>query len=607
MDSAQSDSEQQAAQRRRDLARADVVKRTSALGWLFFLATISGIGVATVSVGFALARNGAPHAGGTLYWLGMALLWAPVLVVAASRSFTASERLGMTMLFAVLSYGVKVFYHPLSFAFPDELQHVRSALDLVASGHLFTPNAMLPVSPYYPGLELVTTALSAATGLSITVTGFVVAGLAKLTLVGALYWLYGRVTQSSRTAMIAALVYASNPHFLFFDSIFAYQTLALPFAAIAMLLVYRWVRGPQRPWIIPLTILTFIATAVTHHVTSFALLLFLILWLVLAWWTRRPSLRLLAAVIILVIVIGAWQTVAGLPTLHYLLQPLSSITRNLMRAPGHAAATAPTHKPTWEFLVSLATVGILALTIPVGAYRLWRRRGRDTFRAALALLSLGYFVSLAMRFLPDGAELAGRAWDFLYLALAPAVALALEWLARRSPRGGGLLTASVLGVLMVGSVTMGYPPTWGRLPGPYLASAFERSIGPLDVAAAKWQDTALGAGNRVAADYMNALLSGSYGDQVPVVGAWPVFLTPRIGPKQWQLLHYLNVHYVVVDMRLCHYLPMRGYYFVHNEPGANHYTKPLNCALLTKFDHDPRFARIFDNGTIHIYAVRSRP
>ncbi len=56
--------------------------------------------------------------------------------------------------------------NPLYFASFDEFLHWRTADDILRTGHLFSENSMLPVGPYYPGLEIVTNALSTTSGLS---------------------------------------------------------------------------------------------------------------------------------------------------------------------------------------------------------------------------------------------------------------------------------------------------------------------------------------------------------------------------------------------------------------------------------------------------------
>ncbi|HEY5248908.1 MAG TPA: glycosyltransferase family 39 protein, partial [Dermatophilaceae bacterium] len=174
-------------------------------------------------------------------------------------------------------YAVKYSYTPLMWAFPDELEHWRSTQDILETGRLFTVNYSLPISPDYPGLENVAAALSSITGLSVFACGLVIIGVAHLLLVALLYALFQRLSGSTRVAGIGALIYAMSPHFAFFDSMFIYQVLALPFLVLALYAVTRLTapRGspharPRTGWWVML-VLSVVTVTVTHHMTTYVL------------------------------------------------------------------------------------------------------------------------------------------------------------------------------------------------------------------------------------------------------------------------------------------------------------------------------------------------
>ena len=60
---------------------------------------------------------------------------------------------------------------------------------------------------------------------------------------GLLYVLFREFSGSYRVAGVAVLCYASNVHFASFDSMFIYQTLALPFLGLTLLAAWRLVRA----------------------------------------------------------------------------------------------------------------------------------------------------------------------------------------------------------------------------------------------------------------------------------------------------------------------------------------------------------------------------
>ena len=156
------------------------------------------------------------------------------------RVLTAGLTMGLVTVFTVAEYLVTICYSPLQFEYADELSHWRTTVNILHTGQLFTRNYVLPISPHYPGLEELTSALVSITRLPVFTCGLIVAGVAHLLFVYLLYLLYLRISGGSfRIAGIAVLCYASNSHFFSFDSMFIYQTLALPFFALTLLAAWQ--------------------------------------------------------------------------------------------------------------------------------------------------------------------------------------------------------------------------------------------------------------------------------------------------------------------------------------------------------------------------------
>ena len=126
-------------------------------------------------------------------------------------------------------------YSPLMFEFPDELQHQRTALDIVQYHSLFRANLALPVSPRFPGLEEITTCLMALTRLNLFTAGQIVAGLAHITLVAGILILMRRVARDDWVAAVAAMIFAISPQDEFFNALWIYQFPALTLMALALI------------------------------------------------------------------------------------------------------------------------------------------------------------------------------------------------------------------------------------------------------------------------------------------------------------------------------------------------------------------------------------
>ena len=128
--------------------------------------------------------------------------------------------------------------HPLLLDSFDELAHIGTLARLLDSHALFPTNTILPVSPYYPGLELATAGTRWLTGLPLVLDELIVLAAVRVVLVLVIFLVAERACRSSRAGGIAVLVYAAGPQFYGFDSQYAYETLALAFAAAAVYLLF---------------------------------------------------------------------------------------------------------------------------------------------------------------------------------------------------------------------------------------------------------------------------------------------------------------------------------------------------------------------------------
>jgi hypothetical protein len=618
--------------------------------------------VAAADTAGRLGQAGAAWADRT-YWLGQLLILAPVAArLLSRRAHGAGETAALVVVLTVAEYLVKVCYSPAAFTYADELMHWRTAADIAQTGRLFTGNSLLPISPYYPGLEEATTALASVTGLSVFAAGLIVAGAAHLLFVCVLFVLFRYVSGSHRIAGVALLLYASESLFGSFDSMFVYQTLALPFLGLTLLATYR-LAAPRAPafalppraavpagpppetggppgrtagpeaarraggggagWFAVAALSAF-ATVVTHHVTSYLLVATLEVITLGALLARDRRLAAWASVLALVsaAAFGAWLVFAAPSTVSY-LQPVAQQAVQGIRAllTGGPHGTPPpvsaANGPLENQALSAASVLIMSVLVPVGWWQVWRRHRRQPWAVALAIGAVSWYAVVAVRlFVADGSELAGRASTFVFVPAGFVAALAvirltdnsLRWpVIRADPRRRApvVIAAAVVTavVLVLNGLVNGWPPYWERLPGPYQVAGAERSVGPEQVASAQWALAALGPGNRFATDEGDLPVLGSYGDQDTVGDDGFLYTTPGYTPAAARQVQAQSIGFVLVDLRLSEMLPASGQYFPVDQ-NAGRYTRPLPRADLAKFNRVPGAARIYDSGNIIIYDLR---
>src|SRR5204862_4411370 len=103
------------------------------------------------------------------------------------------------------------------------------------------------------------------------------------------------LSRSGRVAAIASCLYMGNPNYLYFSGEFSYESLALPLAVLLFLFIVRSASDVvgARPGFLVLGVLTLLSIVVTHHVTSYAVTIFLAVWVVLGLLLvrRRPLLQ----------------------------------------------------------------------------------------------------------------------------------------------------------------------------------------------------------------------------------------------------------------------------------------------------------------------------
>jgi hypothetical protein len=251
---------------------------------LSLLVALVGAGLLLVATADTIARSGTRHVE-FLFLLGLLVLWLPGAALVLDKRTSRTDRILALAFVGTGMFLVRVLYSPLRFSGFDELLHWSTAARIVETEQLFGENPVLPVSPLYPGLEIATSAVSELSGLSIIVSGMAVVGIARFVLVLALYFLYESAGLSAQLAGVATLVYFANPAFLFFDSSYAYESLAISLAVLALYVIGRTLLPIERHQAVATALvisLPLIATAVTHHVTAFLLVAFLVLAAVVA-------------------------------------------------------------------------------------------------------------------------------------------------------------------------------------------------------------------------------------------------------------------------------------------------------------------------------------
>lgn len=585
------------------------------------IAFATAMGLLACSIANTLARGGgAPPT--LLYWAGIILIAVPIFCRLTSEDASPRERLLLVCLLGLGLYGVKLVRDAPFFTLADEFLHAYNSNQISHYHHLFHANPILEASRYYPGLESATSALRTLTGLSSYAAGAIIVGTARLTEMSAMFVLFWRVSRSGRIAGIGVAVFTANFNFLFWSAQFSYQSLAFPLLLLALLAIVELEVGPRvaRGAWRALVALVIAAVVFTHHITSYALDMTLVVISILAAKVRQvpkpPNPWPLALLAVALTTI--WLVFVASSTVEYLTPTITNaISATFHTAAGEAPArnvfqgATSTVGPTPALArgIALLAVVLLVAGLPFGLRTLWRRYRTQPVALFFGLSAIAFFGALALRLSPAAWETGNRASQFLYIGLAFVLGcVGLErWRPREAPWLGRALATGALAVLLVGGAIAGWP--WdSQLSGP---ARVESQAGPTisspPVAMAEWAKENGPDGN-YAAQTVDSRLLLEPGDKAVfsdfIANIVETISEPVLFPYQIALLREQHIRYIVVDLREVASDGTRGYYF--SEPGSRRNVwVPLSTA--TKFEKIPGLTRLYDSGSIIVYGLEPNP
>jgi hypothetical protein len=584
------------------------------------IALLASLGLLVVSVANALSRATLTETS-LIYWAGLLLIALPIFYKLSSREPSSRQRLVVVLLLGLALYGVKVVHDGIYFTFTDEFVHAYNAGNIAQHHHLYYFNPIIPTTPHYPGLEGATSSLMMLTGMSSYGAGTILVGVARLTFMAALFFLFARLSGSARAAGLGVAIYTGSSNFLYWGAQFSYESLALPLMVVVLMAFVESEAGSlerRTPWTV-LIVLGILAITITHHLTSYGLALILIAIAVLyrVMKVERPNpwpLALLATGAAL-----GWLLIAARQTVGYLFPVLGDAVEAILNtASGEAPPRTLFHQasgvaeevgatPLPARALALFAVLILLVAMVVGIRQVWRRHRGEPLVLLFCAAAVTFFGALVLRFAPAAWETGNRAGEFLFIGLAFVATYGAAELLGSGPnlQRRRLLFTAALGVVLFGGVISGWP--WDvQTSRPLQAAADGNEIDSESLALAKFAGKRIDGG-RFAAPEAEARTLLSPGGQIAFAGQGPdiedIVNTGQVEPWQLPLLEENQLPYVVADRRLASGDSIRGFYFT--VPGR--YNDGLReKGVVHKFSRLP-VARVWDSGRIVLYDLKDRP
>ncbi len=619
------------------IATANAAVGESTLGLMPALALSGACTLFGVSIANVFIRHGDPRAE-LIFWVSLTCLVMPPVLRLVWPATGRIERIAILSWLGLAIYIVHLLESPIKFDGHDEYLHWATAIDIGERHHLFTINSLLPVSPQFPGLELLQSAFGQLSGLNMFESVQIIIAVLRVAGICALFFFYERVASSAWIASLACLIYMANSNFIGFLASFAYETIAIEFLIAGLFIAAIVSHHPSLPWwkVLGLTTPVAVALAISHHMTSwtgFVLFLFAALAAHFRQRERDFAWRLSAVAAVIFVSASIWGEFAKSDATNYIGGIVSgalsefyalitgSRTGRVLFVADDGATT-----PVIFQVIALASVALTSLGLAIGFFRslglpmatgtaasapvtaVFLGLRDNAFAIVLTLLTLGFPLSLALRLTGGGWELGNRMSAFVYLGvgLVVAVGIADFWYSNRASTIRLLIVSTALTTIILGGAITGNRRE--LLANPYAPAADGQSIEPMGISAARWTNTWLGEGWRFASDRVNRLLLATYGVQRVVTSEQDheepgLAMFNQLGDEEMNAIKVTRTDYLLVDLRLVRSRPKFDVYFSSAEDAALHQHAPLRDNLL-KFDDMPKVGRPYDNGFEVIYDIR---
>lgn len=605
-------------------------------------------GCLLILFGYRNASAGRTTEAFSVFWVGMALLWGTLAALSVTNALPSRGRHLLLTVMGLAAYLPAFIRDPSSPMFYDEDGHYAEADSILRTGRLFLPNGLVPMASKYPGLHTLTVALVRVSGLPLFRVATILIALFHIASVTGIYTITKTLQHDQRHATVAALLYAISPTVSFFDSMYAYESFAVPLAiwAIALLFFAGTLPWTRARFYYALSLLLGLCLDITHHFTAYATIVLglfygLCLLLYSARGTnlhsRNTSLLSLRSHCIAAFTVsglmgigaGLWVVVRSIPIVGYLgvfpEQGFLEIGHILfgtapLRAPGGALAAAGGTRqlfagsglPFYEQYAAFIVPPLMCLAIIVTIVR--NRKQMNPRSVCLTALCFVYFATLPLVITTEGSAAVHRSWAFSWIAVSCMASPGLIW-ARDSVfrlpslSGSGLRVQRGLAAsLFILSVVLVQVGNYGgnvnsvdMFPGPFIMEADGRTT-PEQIEMAKWFAAHEGYGRFVVTDKRNFEVLVAYSDALPSsFQPWVLFFpTEPPSASVVSMLYKDHVQFVLVDQRLT-LDRTPSLWFSNSQPKAP--ANPLPRQAIDKFARLPYLRKIHKVGSLTMYEV----
>ncbi|OBF40813.1 hypothetical protein A5724_07090 [Mycobacterium sp. ACS1612] len=581
-----------------------------------------------------------------LFWAGFLLGMLPLVALACDRHSGGASRTWALVGIGLFGMVPRLLqYGP---AGPDEYAHWRQSLEAFLAGDVGHSNYLLPITREFPGLHQAGSAIARLAGMPLWPASIGVVVLAHILSVLAIYQLVRMVGAPARGAAAGAVIYTLNPSWLYFNSAFSYESLALPLMIWCLAATVAAGRASRKINMRALAMAVFCVASlpVIHHLTSILLCLMLMLLIVVrvlpfvrqtasgGWGAEGERFwpPIFIGGCLLVSITFWWSGLSGSivgylgPEVTRGFAQLQKMLDGINQTSSHRSLFENSLNPPYEIVCGYLFPIVLFAMFSWSLIVLWRNR-RRLGSAPWAFAGVGsmFFASMPL-LVTGGAEGAHRSWGYSFIGIAVVCGLAwshardreaddvaTRWRSLRRVFGRPGVTAGVVGILFTvlafGSAAVGVKVTH-RFPGSAEVGDDGRSVSRESAAVASWLAAHAPVDTRVMTDRFSSLQIGSPGRMATLrpstkFPVWDMYMSPE--PVRLEVLKQIfdsKIKYFVVDSRMATTRPQLGIWFTREEPGAKG-PDVYPQAAIDRFNCLPWLRAVYAAGPLTVYEVNT--
>lgn len=403
------------------------------------------VGACLAAVAEHLASDGDKSWHFLVFWFGYAFVLIPTSLFVLNRATSETKLSAVVVGLGVWEMIPKLLRTGHQILYFDEFNHFRMLQDLAHSGHPVSEYGLLQIGASFPGLELFTSASSTLTGVSLLNAALAVTIVVHVTTLLGMFVLVKELSGKARAGALAAIIYSLNPSWLFFDSQFSYEGLAIAVLLWALIYAQRALskRSDRRAAKSSFVLSVFLSFALVsvHHVTSLALCLILLLLAIIVTFRRRrstgspiESVPTIWTIALLAIAASLWRLLGVGHVLISYLAPsfqFSAAFKQLLSLIGLASGTPARQTlsggiPVYEVFCAYLMIPVLLVAFVWAVAGLYQKRSSlASLVNVLAVAGLCFFASLPLVPVRQFSESVHRSWAFSFIGIAAVVAIAV--------------------------------------------------------------------------------------------------------------------------------------------------------------------------------------